>query len=283
MTQLSAIFILLISTGNMNFQSCFAEELPHPGPRSTEQADFLFKEATEAQDSSKVDLAIEDYKKIIKTYPLFPKRIEVYRNLMACFLFRQKYDLVLMLGEEVLRLHPEREHYTQIQILRAEAQLGLGKAGPSKVIVEELLKSKPSAEFQSQALVLKAEALSQLGKDKEAFAALDAAGSVLGPGIKGTALTLDESLKIRARACSSRRREVGVEALDYFHEKNICFKEAVSLAGKTTQPDAAPVWCDRFQGFNAELKKATLDKFTREKLQKELNETKALVTTWKCE
>ena len=283
MTQLSAIFILLISIGSINFQHCFAEELPHPGPRSAEQADFLFKEANEAQDSQNVDLAIEDNKKIIKTYPLFPKRVEVYRHLMDCYLYRKKYDLVLMLGEEVLRLHPDHENYSFIQILRAEAQLALGKAGSSKVIIEELLKTKPAVEMQSQALVLKAEALSQLDKDKEAFAALDSARTILGPTVKDTGLTSIEALKIRARACSSRKREAGVEALDYFHEKNLCFKEAVSLEGKHASPDSTPVWCDRFQGFNAELKKTTFDKFTREKLQKELDETKTLAASWKCE
>jgi len=281
MTQLSAIFIPLILSGVMSFSSSFAQdELPHPGPRSAEQADFLFKEATDAQDKTKVDLAIDDYKKIIKNYPRFPKIFEAYQHLMECYFSQKKYELELKLGQEALHLHPDHEFYTKIQLLRAEAQLNIGKAGQSKVIVEELLSAKPTGEFQSRALLLKAEALSQLGKNKEAFAALDAA-NIKADSNYGI-LALGEGLKIRARACSSQKRSAGVEALDYFHEKNLCFKEAVAGAGSSLK-EAAQVWCDRFDGFNSELQKAKLDKFTHEKLQKELNETKSLVTSWKCE
>jgi len=273
MTQLSAILFLVFSIST----HCFANETkqpPHPGPRSLEQARFLFEEAKSAQQEGKVDLAIEDYQKILTIYPQFKEKFIVYQELMKLHQTKKNYPEVLRLGKEAILQHPIGGFYSAIQLMRVDAQLQSGKAFQSRIIVDELLKAKPDANTISKALLFKAEALSQLGKNKEAFAALDAA--------KGNENHADAELKIRARACSSRKPALKEELLDYFHEKNMCFKESAALSKSSPAKDSSQVWCDRFQGFQSELKKSKLDKFTLEKLEKELESTRALSSTWGC-
>ncbi len=247
---------------------------PNPGPRSEEQANFLFQEASEAQKNGKTELAVQDYEKILKTYPQFREKFTVYQQLMDIYLAKKNYSAVLDLGKKALLQHPPRETYFVIQLLRAEAQLQSGKADQTKIILDELLKKKPDTAIQTAALLYKAEAFSQLGKHKEAFASLDAA--------KNNVKHADAELKIRARACSAQQRKPKEESMDYFHEKNLCFKESAALAKSEPTKDSVQVWCDRFQGLESELKKAKLDEFTREKLEKELRETSALTTSWGC-
>ena len=271
MTRFLIILILVIYPLAHSFSQ---SEKPHPGPRSAEQATFLFQEASTAQKEGKIPLAIEDYQKILFTYPQFSEKLTVYQELMNLFLLQKNYSKVLSLGEEALLQHSPTTTYNSIQLMRAEAQLQSSKALQTKVIMEELLKTKPDEKTLSSALLYKAEALSQLGKNKEAFASLDAA--------KNNEKHADIELKIRARACGSKHREKKEDLLDYFHEKNMCFKETAALAKTYPTKDSAQVWCDRFHDFEDELKKAKTDSFTHDKIKKELDDTKGLSATWGC-
>lgn len=249
-------------------------EQPHPGPRSAEQADFLFREALDSQKNGKIELAIEDFQKILRTYPQFKEKFTVYQELMKLYQIQKKYPLVLDLGKQAILQHPPGRIYSEIQLMRANAQLQLGKADQTKIIIAELIKSKPDGNTLNTAMIIKAEALSQLGKHKEAFASLDA--------VKTHENHEDAALKVRARACSAKKRDSKQEALAYFHEKIMCFKESAALAKTDPSKDSAQVWCDRYQGMEDELKKSKTDEFTREKIKKEMDETKALSATWGC-
>jgi tetratricopeptide (TPR) repeat protein len=275
MTQLSAILIL----GVLSFTPTFADLLPsggqpHPGKRSVQQADFLFQEAMDAKKNGKSELAIEDFQKILKTYPQFKEKFVVYQELMKLYQTQKKYSLVLDLGKQAILQHPPTSFYSEIQLMRADAQLQLGKADQTKLIVTELLKSKPDALTIETALIIKAEALSQLGKHKEAFASLDAS--------KKNEKYDDAVLKVRARACGAKRREPKQELLSYFHEKILCFKEALALAKSQPDKHSAQTWCDRYQGMEDELKKAKIDPYTLEKIKKEMDDTRALSAMWGC-
>ena len=193
---------------------------------------------------------------------------------MGLFLSQKNYLKAINLGQEALLQHPPSNIYSAIQLMRAEAELGSGKAMKSKLVVEELLKSKPDSDTIAIALLYKAEALSQMGKNKEALASLDAS--------KESQKHADFELKVRARACSAKLREKKEESLSYFHEKNMCFKEIAALAKTYPTQDSAQVWCDRFKELKKELKKTKLDQFTNEKIIKELDDTQALTATWGC-
>ena len=275
MTQIFAIFIILLSSIAINAQQSFGStELPHPGPRSNEQAVFLFNEALAAQKKDQIELAVENYEKILKDYPQFSDKMATYQNLLAIELKQKKYPEVLKLAKDAMLEHPSKNILMNIQLMRAEAELQLGKPLQTKLIAEEILKSKPEANTLTSALLFKAEALSQLGKNKEALASLDAA--------KGNAKFADAELKIRARNCSSQKTLPKQEALDYIHEKNLCFKESAALAKSYPAKESAQVWCDRFHVFELELKKIKTDEFTREKLKLELVNAKAVAATWEC-
>lgn len=265
MTQLLAISFLLISSH---------AQAPHPGTRSNDQAQFLFEEAMKAEKEGNADLAIEDYRKILKSYPLFPEKLGVYQQLMSLSMAQKKYSEVNELGKQALHLNPSKNYYSTIQLMRAEASLKMGKTSQSKVVAEEILKSKPDANAESAALLIKAEAYSQLGKHAEAFASLDA--------VKNNPAQADVALKIRTRSCSSKQRKPKEAVLDYFHQKNLCFKESAALSRSEPSKDAAQTWCDRFHGFEDELKKAKADSFTKERLKAEMDNTKALSSTWGC-
>ena len=238
--------------------------VPNPGPRSTEQAKFLYQEALDAKKTNKDELAIENYKKIIKQYPSFQEIIPVYEQLMNLQMSHQKFQDVLGLGRDVLLLHPKGRAFAAIQLMRAEAELRTGKPAQTKLIAEELIQSKPEPTFEVQAFLIKAEALSQMNRHKEAFASLDAA--------RASEQFPDAELKIRSRSCSSLQRNA----------KDNDFEESAALAKSEPEKASAQVWCDRFALLAAELKKSKIDNFSREKIEKELEQTKGLSSTWGC-
>ena len=248
--------------------------VPNPGPRSTEQAKFLYQEALDAKKTNKDELAIENYKKIIKQYPSFQEIIPVYEQLMNLQMSHQKFQDVLGLGRDVLLLHPKGRAFAAIQLMRAEAELRTGKPAQTKLIAEELIQSKPEPTFEVQAFLIKAEALSQMNRHKEAFASLDAA--------RASEQFPDAELKIRSRSCSSLQRNAKDNDFDFFNRKNLCFKESAALAKSEPEKASAQVWCDRFALLAAELKKSKIDNFSREKIEKELEQTKGLSSTWGC-
>ena len=266
MKVLSAIFFMSI---------CFAQtEEPNPGPRSPGQAEFLFSEASKSEKNGKVDLAIQDYQKLLQGYPAFARKFDVYQSLITLYLTQKKPQTVLALAKEALHMMPPRNVSANLQILRMEAELQLGKPNDARLIAEELLRTKPEPKVESTALLYKAETLSQLGKHKEALASLDA--------VKNNEKFSDAQLKIQARNCSSKKPKSGEALLDYFHLKNLCFKEGAALAKSSPAKDASQVWCDRFHDLETELKKSKLDQFTVDKLKKEFDESKALAGTWGC-
>ena len=247
---------------------------PHPGPRSPEQAAFLFQEAQDASKNHNTELAIENYRKLLKTYPSFEKTLTVYEELMSILLSRKQMKDVVTLGSQVAHLHPKGDVYTSIQFLRAQAELSLDHADKAKLIAEEVLNSKPSSQDEAQAMLYKAEALSIMGKHQEAMKSLDEGRSHV--------LFSDAELKVRARACQSRKQQPKEEFLFHVQQKNLCFKESAALARTEPAQESAQVWCNQFKSFETALEKAKTDSFTREKLKKELALTKALSSTWGC-
>lgn len=258
----------------LSSNSSFGTE-PHPGPRSPEQAAFLFQEAQDAAKNQKSDLAIENYRKLLKNYPSFEKTLTVYEDLMSMLSLKKQWKEVTTLGAQAVLLHPKGSVYTLIQFMRAEAELGLGHAEKTKVISEEVLHSKPGKRDEAYALLLKAEALSRMGRHTEAMKSLDEG--------KSHEYFPDTELRVRSRSCSARKQQPKEEFLFHVQQKNLCFKEAAALALTMPSKEAAQVWCDQFKLFESALEKAKTDSFTREKLKKELELTKGLTSTWGCQ
>ncbi len=272
MQRLIATTFLMIGLSWTSFSSHANE--PHPGPRSSESAEFLFQEARKASQNHQFPLAIEHYRKLMRTYPSFEKILDAYSDLMNIHLQLQQPKETSTLGTEALHLHPKGATYVTIQFLRASAEFQLNHPLNAKVIAEEILKSGPDSPNQAKALLYKAEALSQLGKHLEARRSLDAG--------KSHELYSDVELKVRSRACLARQPRSGEDFFNQSQQKNLCFKEAAAVARSEPAKDASQVWCDLFRQFETSIEKAKTDSFTRERLKKELSETKGLTATWGC-
>jgi tetratricopeptide (TPR) repeat protein len=272
MHRMIAMTFLIFGLNGITFSSQANE--PHPGPRSSAQAEFLFHEAQKAYQKEQYPLAVEQYRKLIQTYPQFEKILDVYSELMSTHLKLQQAKEIITLGEEAIHLHPKGKTYSTIQFLRIHAELLLNRPLKAKLIADEIIRSRPDADSESAALLFKAEALSRLGKHLEARRSLDAG--------KSNELHSDVELKVRTRACLSRIPVKGEDFVAQIQQKNLCFKEAAALARTEPAKDASQVWCEAFHQFENGLEKAKVDSFTREKLKKELGETKGLTATWGC-
>jgi tetratricopeptide (TPR) repeat protein len=259
----------------MTFALCAWAETPNPGPRSTEQAQFLYQEALDAKKNGKDDLAVEDFKKILKQYPSFKETMMVYELLMGMQLNRKNLSETIELGNKAILLNPKGRAFGAIQLLRAEAELKNGKPAASLVVLNELIKAKPETDALSKAMILKAESLSQLGKHKEAIASLDSA--------RGHEQFADTELKLRARSCSAMKPDGKGDEYSYFNRKNLCFKESAALAKASPASDSSKVWCDQFAQLNKELNQSKIDQYSKEKIEKDLKMTKALSATWGCQ
>jgi tetratricopeptide (TPR) repeat protein len=258
----------------MTFALTTWAQTPHPGPRTSEQANFLYQEAMDAKKTGKEDLAIEDFRKILSQYPSFKETITVYEQMMEMQIARQNWREAIELGNKAILLNPKGRSYAAIQLLRADAELKAGKPNGSHTIIQELIKAKPDAAILTKALLIKAEALSQLGKHKEAIASLDAA--------RGHDHFPDAELKLRARSCGSKKPEKNSDEYGYFNRKNLCFKESAALAKTDPAKDAAMVWCEQMNQLEEELKKSKIDSFSKQKLEKDIQMTQGLSATWGC-
>lgn len=243
---------------------------------SETEVQFLYSEAIKAEQAGNVDLAIENDLKIIQQYPNFKQKFEVYLQLLTLLQTQKKSAEVLRYAKEALLLHPNREVYSAVQQLRMQASIDLGKLGDAKTIASEVLKTKPDRTTASTILLLKAETMSKLGQHKDALASLDAAK----PNTNATSY----EVRIRSRSCGSKKMHPKLDdVLEFFHAKNLCFKEIVSLSAKgSVGKEFSQVWCEEFKKLNQSLEKVKTDTFTREKIQKELNGTLELAKNWDC-
>lgn len=272
--------------------SIHAENL-NPGPRSPEEAKFLFKEARDAIEKKNLKLAKRDLVRFIDRYSSDEKANEAYLSLIETLFAEREHEEVIRYGRELLNRKTEPAMANRAKQWMAESFLNLKDFVEARVILDELLKANPTAKQKATAYSIKFQCFLEEKHFEEAGSELDALTSLLQKEPMDTFLKVipEYKMTLEIRKCEishllKNKQFTGIdpdeetghqfteeELTEYFSKKNLCLKSALPNTLTITNQDVIHEWCESFTHFHHELERLNTDPFLKTKIAKELQAT----------
>jgi tetratricopeptide (TPR) repeat protein len=269
-----------------------AVETPHPGPRSSAEAQFLFKEGSDAFAQSKFDLAQKDFERLIDRYPSHSNAFQSYPNLIVIYsTVRRDHEKTIRTIKKYLLLKPDEKTVATMKNILANSYLETGKLIDAKITSEEVLRSKEaSTELKAAALLTKTEVLSRQKKFKDANAAFDSLDSLevdaIKPKLPGLRLTLN-TRECDSIALPKKKKYSDDDFLGYFGKKDTCLKEALPTSLNTGDETPMHLWCQAHESLAKQLDDSfsgkKMDPFLKKKITQTLSETESFAKTLNAE
>ena len=256
------------------------EEIPNPGPRSSEEARFLDQQGSESLAKKDFKQAARDLKRRVDRYPSLPKTEESYLNLLTALLSDQQFSEVLKYGQELVLRRPDLKIINQARAFMAEAALQLKQFLNARTLATELLDHEPDSKQKALAYSVRFQTLLEEKQYEGAATELDHLREYLEqePIESFQKMTPGFKMSLITRQCitSHLLKDKSVteeETLEYFSKKNLCFKSALPLAQTVLNPTIIQDWCESFTFFDHELQKLKIDSYLKEKIGKDLKAT----------
>ncbi len=251
-----------------------------PGPRNGEEAAFLLEEGKSALEKRDRPGAIRSYARFVERYPSHDGLKDAYFGLVTALMAEGRLAEASRHAGDCLNQSWDTPDLNRMRSFAAEAKLKLKDHLHARLLADELLKSKPDPKQTGMARSIRFQSLLEDKQFEAAEEELDrleehlknspdgAISSQL-PGFKMVFslrhCTLTHLLKDKAFDES--------ELLDYFGQKNLCFKSALTEAPQVTDTAVLKEWCESFSGLNHEIEKMRIDSFLKEKIRKDLKNT----------
>ena len=265
----------------------------NPGPRSNEESDLLYHEATEAISQKKCPVAIRDLERFLDRYSSSENANNAYLSLMECLFNEKKNQDVIRYGKELLNRKIDRATENRAKTLISETHLNLKEYLEARLVSDELLKNEPTEKQKATAYSIKFQGYLEEKFFDEAEGQLDALVSFLQKTpidsfsrlIPEFKMTLDERkceishlLKNKQFNIVEADAENGPqfteeELSDYFTKKNLCLKSALPATLTVTNKEVIHEWCESFSNLNHELERLKIDPFLKQKITKDLKAT----------
>ena len=270
-----AVFILLAGA------PCPAQtETPNPGPRSENEARFLFEEGSDAINRKDYKQGIRDFERLLERYPSDSNLKDAYLGLIEALLIEKRDAEAIKFGKESLELKWDEASSNRVRALMAEAELNLKNYLNARLMAGELLKAHPTAKQQALAHSVSFQSLLEEKQYKTAETELDLLSDQLKkePIPFYSKLLPEFKMSFAMRQCTlthllKDKPITEEETIDYFKEKNLCFKEALPQANQVSNVAVLKEWCESFTVLNHELQKMRADPFLKEKIAQDLKST----------
>ena len=283
----------LLTAPGLTFAESQTENL-NPGPRSAEEAQFLYQEAVDAAAKKDTKLAIKDFERFLDRYPSNEKANDAYLGLMENLYASKKDEEVIRYGKELLNRKPDKKTQNRANTLIAEAHLNLKELFEAKLVSDELLKGEPTDRQKATAYSVKFQSYLEEKQFSDAESQLDALVSTLQktPMDPFSKLIPEFKMVLEERKCTishllknkqfniveaeddeDKTRFTEEELLDYFTKKNLCLKSALPATLTVTNPEVLHEWCEAFSNLNHELERLRIDPFLKQKISKDLKAT----------
>ena len=257
-------------------------ENPNPGPRSIEEAGFLFKEGQHAFSTRDFKQAIRSLTRMIDRYPSDSRINEAYLILLRALDLESLSDQVLRYGQELMLRKPSETAANEARLLMAHAELREKNFLGARVLATELLKRSSNLTSKHRAGAIAIRFQSHLG-DKQydlAETELNALRNFLekepNEEIKQRIPSFRMNLQTRRCMINHLLKNTPAgedELIEYFSKKNLCYKSALPESTSVQESGVIEEWCDSFTFFNHELQKMGMDAFLKEKIGKDLATT----------
>ncbi len=253
---------------------------PDPGPRNGEEAAFLLKEGKSAVEKHDRPAAIRSYLRFVERYPSHSGLKDAYFQLVSALMAEGRIAEAYRHAGDCLNQPWETVDLNRMRSYAAEAKLKMKDHLHARVLADELLKSKPDPKQTGLARSIRFQSLLEDKQFESAEEELDrleehlksAPDASLAAHLPGYRMvfsmrhcTLTHLLKDKAFDES--------ELLDYFGQKNLCFKSALTEAQQVTDATILKEWCESFTGLNHEIEKMRIDSFLKVKIRKDLKTT----------
>jgi outer membrane protein assembly factor BamD (BamD/ComL family) len=252
----------------------------NPGPRSAEEAKFLFEEGQTAISEKNYKQAIRDFKRLIERYPSDSKIETAYLSLLQALADQKEFEDGIRFSQELILRKPEIETLNQARAHLAEAELGMRHYVNARTTATELLDHHPTLKQKALAYSVRFQSRLEDKQYQEALSDLDLLRELqekeplesVQKLIPGFRMSLSTRMCLISHLLKDKPL-IEEEILDYFGTKNLCFKTSLALASSVTTPSVISEWCESFTFFNHELQKLRADPFLKDKIAKELKNT----------
>lgn len=253
---------------------------PDPGPRSSEEASFLLKEGSEALARKDHGQAIRSLSRFVGRYPTHSGLKQAYLDLIGVLLLENRTEDAARHVSDCLHQPWDPSDLNRVRAFGAEARLKLQEYLPARLLADELLKANPTAKQTALARSVRFQSLLEEKQLQEAEEELDRLEEHLKkePIPSYGELLPEFRMTFALRQCTLTHLIKGEtfseeQLLDYFGQKNLCFKSALSESRKVRNTSTHKEWCESFTGLNHEIEKMRIDSFLKEKIRKDLKST----------
>ncbi|NDG85750.1 MAG: outer membrane protein assembly factor BamD [Proteobacteria bacterium] len=252
----------------------------NPGPRSAEEARFLFEEGQKAMKDQQFKQAIRSFKRLIERYPAENTVERSYGQLLDALHREGSFEDLIHYARELIQRKPGERLQNEALAHLSEGELALKRYLNARTFAAELLEHHPKPEQKALAHAVRFQSLLDDKQFREARAELDLLKDFLekesnetwSKRIPGFTMSLSTRQCLVNHLLKDKLPEEP-ELLDYFSSKNLCFKSALPLAGAVADPGVLGEWCESFTFFNHELQKLRADSFLKDKIAKDLQST----------
>ena len=255
-------------------------EIPHPGPRTAEEPAFLWKEGSEALDSKDFPTAIRDLKRLIARYPDDSRITDARLSLSQALIAVQNDAEALETAKALILSKPGFAAINRARAYVAESHLHLKNFLEARTAATELLENSPTLKQKALSYSIRFQTYLEEKQYPEARAELDLLRDLMEkePVDSYVRLLPEFKMNFTTRQCNvshllKDKVITDDEFLDYFSNKNNCFKTALPAAHSVTGTPVLREWCESFTFFNHELEKRRLDPFLKDKIGKDLKAT----------
>ena len=253
---------------------------PDPGPRNGEEAAFLLKEGKNAIEKRDRPAAIRSYSRFVERYPSHANMKEAYFALVGALMAEGRIAEASRHASDCLNQSWDTPDLNRMRSFAAEAKLKLKDHLHARLLADELLKSKPDSKQTGMARSIRFQSLLEDKQFESAEEELDRLEGHLKTSPDGSLSAQLPGFRMvfSLRHCTlthllKDKTIDDSELLDYFGQKNLCFKSSLTEAAQVTDTAILKEWCESFSGLNHEIEKMKIDSFLKEKIRKDLKDT----------
>ena len=261
---------------SFNASSAFADLLtppsgPNPGKRSTEESNFLIKEAETAGAHGDYEQQVRSLERFLARYPSDTRAASANLDLLKAYSSLKNYNGVIRLAKQSLHLKLPPEAEMTVKLDLASAYLGLKRYADAEMTTTEVIKEAAGGYQKHPAQELKLEALIGLKKVKDAKALLDS----MKTESKTTELSQLKSAEQRIKTLECEgiptpNSKTEDDLLAYYASKTTCLSAIAPFVKSPDQLDALQTWCEVHDQVVQEANHSDLKKFAKEKVLQDL-------------
>lgn len=258
-------------------------EIPNPGPRSDQEAKFLFEDAQNEIAKQNIPAAVRDLERLVQRYPRDSQFKSAQEQLISLYLSQKNAAGAVRTAKAYLLQDSTSESAQSVRAKLVEAYFLQGKNLEARATARELLKRSKTDSTKARALMTLARVDANEKKWNEARAKLDALPAPVSAQDRDSLLLEIGTKECMEAKAPSKKIKKDDPWIEYFDRKNFCLKSVAAGHGSTASDVSHKIWCDAFEKLSNALDASDINAYQKSRLIAEFNKTREIAAPLECE